>query len=259
MRELGIRMGPAKLPLLQSRLQRRLRVAGCETLEEYLGRVLDAPEDDGERFEFIDAVTTNKTDFLREPQHFELLTRVALPSLEADRRESSAVRVWSAGCSSGMEAYTLAMVLSEYAETHAGFDFTILATDISRRVLAIAQAGIYDTVAVEPVSNEWRRKYLLRSRHPDRPQVRIVPELRARVRFERLNFMAPTYPVKDALDVIFFRNVMIYFDKATQQEVVRKLCTRLRPGGFLFIGHSESLTGLSVPLRCVGSAMFRRV
>ena len=259
MRELGIRMGPAKLPLLQSRLQRRLRVTGCDTLEEYLGRVLDAPPDDRERMEFIDAVTTNKTDFLREPQHFELLAQVALPALAGDRKASWPFRVWSAGCSFGMEAYTLAMVLNEYAETCAAFDYAILGTDVSRRVLDVAQAGIYDAAAIEPVPNAWRRKYLLRSRDPKRSQVRIAPELRVKVRFERLNFMAATYAVTDMFDAIFFRNVMIYFDKPTQEQVVRKLCDRLRPGGYFFIGHSESLSGLSVPLHGVGSAVFRRV
>lgn len=256
-RELGIRMSPAKIPLLQSRLQRRLRALGCPSLETYLQNVLYAPEGEAELYEFIDAITTNKTDFFREPQHFTFLTQVALPALDPGPRDWQ-LKAWSAGCSSGQEVYTLGMVLSELALERPGFDFSILGTDVSRRVLQAAENAIYDAVLIEPVPKLWRRKYLLRSRDPAHAQVRIGPELRQRARFQRLNFMDARYDIRDVFDVIFFRNVMIYFDKPTQEKVINRICEHLRPGGFLFIGHSESLTGLNVPLRGVASAVYRR-
>lgn len=258
-RELGIRMSRAKIPLLQSRLQRRLRVLGCDSLETYLTTILQSPEGEDEVFEFIDAITTNKTDFLREPAHFDLLRTVALPALQASSPAPLQARVWSAGCSTGQEVYTLAMVLSEHTAEQGGrFDFRITGTDISRRVLEAAATAIYDAALVEPLPQSWRRKYLLRSRDTERPRVRVVPELRAKVDLQRLNFMNRTYDLKETFDVIFFRNVMIYFDKQTQEQVVNRMCERLRPGGYMFIGHSESLTGLSVPLRNLGNAMFRK-
>ncbi len=283
-REIGIKMTSAKLPLLQSRLQRRVRDLGCGTLEDYLELVVTDRAGEGERQQFVDAVTTNKTDFLREPQHFDFLTQKALPSLdpggtavrsrglggagiasEPVRGSAPAVvptwrvNLWSAGCSTGQEIYTLAMVLSEFGAQRGAFDFSLLGTDISSRVLQQAQTAIYDEELVEPVPIAWRQKYLLRSRHPGRAEVRIVPELRRRARFQPLNFMDASYPVGEIFDVIFFRNVMIYFDKPTQQAVVARMCERLRPGGYLFIGHSESLAGLKLPLQTLGPAIYRRL
>ncbi len=256
---LGIRMSPAKIPLLQSRLQRRLRIAGCDSLEQYLERVVASPEGEGEVLEFIDAVTTNKTDFFREPQHFDFLARVALPQLDPGAGLSWQPSIWSAGCSSGQEVYTLAMVLSEYGAARGGFDFRILGTDISCRMLQAAETAIYEAALVDPVPPDLRRKYLLRSRDELHPRVRVGPEVRSKTRFRRLNLMSTTYEVGEEFDVIFFRNVMIYFDKTTQQNVVSRLCERLRPGGYLFVGHSESLTGLALPLRPVAAAVYRRV
>ena len=257
-RELGIRMSPAKVPLLQSRLQRRLRALGCPSLETYLESVLQGAEGEAEMLEFIDAVTTNKTDFFREPQHFDFLTAKALPALDPGANEPWTFKAWSAGCSSGQEIYTLAMVLGEYGEARPHFDYRLLGTDVSGRMLRAAETAIYDAALVEPVPPALRRKYLLRSRDPAHGHIRIVPELRDRVRFGRLNFMDQAYPVGETFDVIFFRNVMIYFDKPTQERVVNRLCEHLRPGGYVFTGHSESLTGLAVPLRPITAAVYRR-
>jgi chemotaxis protein methyltransferase CheR len=151
------------------------------------------------------------------------------------------------------------MVLSEFAAQRGGFDFQLLGTDISRRMLRAAESAIYEAALIEPVPQPLRRKYLLRNRDATKPLVRIVPELRERARFERLNFMQERYRLPEPVDVVFFRNVMIYFDKPTQEKVVNRICERLRPGGYLFIGHSESLTGISVPLRVVGSAVYRKI
>ncbi len=259
--ELGIKMSPAKLPMLQSRLQRRLRELQIPTLEAYQDFLFNSPDGEGERVHFIDAVTTNKTDFFREPQHFDFLARTVLPERDSDPQGSSpwAFRMWCAGCSSGEEPYTLAMVLSEFAARRAGFDFSIFATDISSRVLELAASGIYPAERIEPVAASLRGKYLMRSKDPSRAQVRIVPELRRRLTFHRLNFMAADYGVKDRFEVIFFRNVMIYFDKPTQEAVINKLCRNLVPGGYLFVGHSESLAGLDIPVRSVATAVYQKV
>lgn len=255
----GIKMPDNKIAMLESRLQRRLRVLGLESLEQYQDFLFKSPNGAAELADFIDAVTTNKTDFFREPEHFGHLTTTVLPSLQPRGGAAWTAKVWCAGCSSGEEAYTLAMVLSEYGEARAGFDFRIVATDISTRVLQAAADAIYDASRIEPVPEELRKKYLLRSRDPARNLCRIVPALRGRVRFQRLNFMDTAYGLKDLFDVIFFRNVMIYFDKPTQQQVVQRLCRLLRPGGCLFISHSESLIGLDVPLQMVAPATYRHL
>ncbi len=258
--ELGIKMSPAKLPMLQSRLQRRLRELQIPTLEAYQAFLFGSPEGESERVHFIDAVTTNKTDFFREPQHFDYLTRTALPALDPDPTglRPWPLKVWCAGCSSGEEPYTLAMVLSEFAVQRRGTDFSLLATDISTRVLEHAARGIYPIERIAPIASMLRAKYLLRSKDPERQEVRLVPELRRRIAFHRLNFMDDDYGVKDQFEVIFFRNVMIYFDKPTQEAVINKLCRHLLPGGFLFVGHSESLAGLDIPVSCVNTAVYRR-
>lgn len=261
--ELGIKMSPAKLPMLQSRLQRRLRVLGLSSLNQYQEYLFNSAQSDDERVHFINAITTNKTDFFREPQHFAYLVQTALPALDPScdgsaLERSWRLKLWCAGCSSGEEPYTLAMVLGEFGGHRAGFDFTLLATDISTKVLNHAQLGIYDEERIDPVPMALRAKYLLRSKDRARNQVRIIPELRHKISFYRLNFMEAHYQVKDMFDVIFFRNVMIYFDKPTQEAVINKLCRHLVPGGFLFVGHSESLAGLNLPVKCVASAVYRK-
>lgn len=260
--ELGIKMSEAKLPLLQSRLLRRIRLLQLDSLEAYQHYLFNSPGGEEEQVHFINAITTNKTDFFREPHHFDYLVQTALPNLAAQQRSETgspwAFKLWCAGCSSGEEPYTLAMVLSEFAAGRPGFDYSLLATDISTRVLAHAQAGIYDEERIEPVALPLRRKYLLRSKDRTRAQVRIVPELRRRITFHRLNFMDADYGVKDRFEVIFFRNVMIYFDKPTQEKVIHKLCRNLVPGGYLFVGHSESLAGLNLPVSAVGAALYRK-
>jgi chemotaxis protein methyltransferase CheR len=149
------------------------------------------------------------------------------------------------------------MVLSEFSEQRQGFEFSILGTDISTRVLGHAARGIYDAERVEPVAMSLRSKYLLRSKDPKRGLIRINPALRKRVQFSRLNFMHADYGVRDRFEVIFFRNVMIYFDKPTQEAVINKLCRNLLPGGYLFVGHSESLASLNIPVHAVGTSIYR--
>jgi len=257
--ELGIKMPESKLTMVQSRLLRRVRELGLNSVQEY-GDYFFASSSAAEREQFINAITTNKTDFFREPAHFDYLTRTALPTL-APRQDGFRpwhLKAWSAGCSSGEEPYTLAMVLSEYGREHRGFEFSILGTDISTRVLEAAHSGIYREALIAPVPPELRRRYLLRSRDREEPTVRIVPDLRRAVSFQRVNFMDEDYRIKEAFQVIFFRNVMIYFDRSTQERVLARICRNLAPGGYLFMGHSESLAMLDVPVKSVHPAVFRK-
>jgi chemotaxis protein methyltransferase CheR len=255
--ELGIRMPESKMSMIQSRLVRRVRELGLPSVEHY-GEYLFALGNNEEREHFINAVTTNKTDFFREPEHFQYLTNVALPSLQgAAKYDPGCIRVWSAACSSGEEPYTIGMVLSEFTLRQPRSDFAILATDVSTKVLQKAQRGIYTEEQIAPVPLEMRTKYLLQNNNQAERLVRIVPKLRQAVSFHQLNFMTPNYYIKDSFDIIFLRNVLIYFDKNIQEAVVNKVCRQLNPGGYLFVGHSESLSGLEVSVSRVGTSIYR--
>ncbi len=243
--------------MLESRLQKRLTALQLYTFKEYCDYLFSAQGQQLEVVQMIDLVTTNKTDFFREPGHFDFLQTSLLPKmacLYADRP----LRVWSAGCSSGEEAYTLAMVLSEFASQHFSFNFQIYATDISTQVLQKAMTAVYTEDRIAPVPMPLRRKYLLKSKDTANKTVRIVPQLRAKIHFERLNFIEDALTNLAAFDVIFCRNVIIYFDKVTQEKVINRLCSRLKPGGFFFLGHSESITNMDVPLRQIKPTIFQK-
>jgi chemotaxis protein methyltransferase CheR len=258
--ECGIKMPPAKKAMVQTRLQKRLRLLGMTSFSEYADFVFSSEGMQTELIAMIDVVTTNKTDFFREPGHFDYLTGTAVPELIGNIRVGiqKKLMVWSAGCSTGEEPYTLAMVLGEFAERCPGFDFTILATDISTQVLEKAKAAIYDAEKVAPVPASLKTKYLLRSKDRSNGTVRIVPELRSRIRFRRLNFMDGDFGMREPMDVIFCRNVIIYFDRRTQETLLNRLCSHLIPGGYLFMGHSETLNGMDLPLTAVSSSVYRR-
>lgn len=256
--ELGIKMPQTKLAMVQTRLLRRVRELRLRSLEQY-GEYFFAASGAEEREHFINAITTNKTDFFRESQHFAFLVDTVLPELRGCGRGTLRFKAWSAGCSSGEEPYTLAMVLAEYAARQPGFDFAILGTDISTTVLARAREAVYQKEQILPVPPELRRKYLLRSRNQGEPLARVVPELRRRVSLHRLNFMDGDYGIRDTFHVIFFRNVMIYFDRSTQEAVINRMCRNLAPGGYLFAGHSESLAGLDIPMRPAATSIYRKI
>lgn len=256
-RELGIKMSEAKVSMIQSRLSRRVRELGLKSIDQYCEHLFSPEGTATERAHFFNAVTTNKTDFFREAQHFAYLVEAVIPRLTSALR-GRPLKVWSAACSSGEEPYTLAMILSRYAESHPEFSFGILGTDISTRVLQLGKEGIYTRPQVAPIPNELRRKYLLQCKQKDLDLVRIVPALRQTVSFHQLNLMDEEYAVREEFDVIFCRNVLIYFSRDTQQGVIRKLCRHLRKGGYLFVGHSESLSGMSLPLVSMGSSVFKK-
>lgn len=255
-RVLGIKLPDAKLTMLHGRLQRRIHQLGLRSLGEYEQRLRDPVHAQSERIRLLDLATTNKTDFFREPVHFQYLTQRALPAMST-RGDRWVCRVWCAGCSTGQEVYTLAMVLDDYARSHPGFGYEIVATDVSTRVLREAASATYPAELVEPVPPALRQRYLMLGKAARGGMVRVVPELRAKVKFRRLNFMAERYPLGE-FDVVFFRNVMIYFDRATQKRVLERQCRLLRPGGYLFIGHTESVAGLDIPLTPETSSILRK-
>lgn len=256
--QVGIQLPPAKKTMLESRLQKRLKTLGISSFEEYGDFVFS---DDGKRAELIhliDVVTTNKTDFFREPGHFQFLTATALPALMKDKdlTRVNPLRIWSAGCSSGEEPYTLAMVLEEFAQQHRDFHYSILASDISTRILETARKAVYPEERTSDIAMYIKKKYLLRSKDRKNPKVRICPELRAKVSFRRINFMDTDFGITEKMDIIFCRNVVIYFDKTTQQTLMEKFHRQLRPGGYLFLGHSETLNGIEVNFKAVGSTVY---
>jgi chemotaxis protein methyltransferase CheR len=250
----GIKMPPAKKTMLEGRLRKRLRSLEIHSFDAYCEYLFEHQGSEEEYVHMIDVVTTNKTDFFREAGHFDYLAEKVLPELG---RSGGRLTVWSAGCSTGEEPYTLAMVLSEFNQKH-GCDFQILATDISTAVLEKARQAIYEHERVEPVPVYLRKKYLLRGKGEKKDLVRVKPELRARVEFRRVNLMEDRLAVPEDIAVIFCRNVMIYFDRVTQRDVVSKFCRHLVPGGYLFTGHSETLNGLDLPLASKAPTIHKR-
>ncbi len=253
----GIKMPEVKKTMLEARLQKRLRALCMRSFTDYCDYLFSSEGLEKELVQMLDMVTTNKTDFFREPDHFQYLTHTVLPEW-LKRHPNGTLAIWSAGCSSGEEPYTLAMVLTEFAARNPGFDFRILATDISTRVLEKAKNAIYAETQVEPVPLELKKKYLLRSKDRSSGMVRIVPELREKVRFRRLNFMDDDFGMREQLDIIFCRNVIIYFDRPTQEKLLQRFHRYMKPGAFIFMGHSETLSGLDVPLVSVYPTVYRK-
>ncbi len=258
----GIKMPAAKKPMLEARLHKRLRALGLKSFREYCDLLAAPGGGEGELGQMIDAVTTHKTDFFREPAHFHYLAETVLPAYAAapERWGGPGFAVWSAGCSSGEEAYTLGIVLCEFAAAHRGFRFTVTATDISAAVLEKAALGIYGAEQVKGVPAEIMRKYFLRSRERERGVVRIVPELRSVVGFMRANLMDERFsPFAQGADAIFCRNVIIYFHRDEQYRLLAHFCRSLKNGGHLFLGHSETVHGFDLPLARTGSTVYRKV
>jgi chemotaxis protein methyltransferase CheR len=257
---LGIKLPPEKRVMLQSRVLKRLRILGLRSYDDYCD-FLFTPQ--GQREEFshlIDVTTTNKTDFFREAVHFDVLRDLVLPGYRegAGLAAERPLVVWSAGCSTGEEPYTLALVLSEFRELHPGFPFWIMASDISTRVLETARQAVYPESRIDVVPMPLRRKYFLRSRDRARQEVRLTPSIRSRVHFFRLNLMDEQFVLPARVDIIFCRNVLIYFSHATQENLVRRFFHNLNPGGYLFTGHSETLCNMSVPFETVVPTVYRR-
>ncbi len=259
--KLGIKVPDFKRSMVESRLRKRLSALGMASYTEYCDHLFSGQGMDWEIYEFTDVITTNKTDFFREPHHFSYLLEKALPDLvrRTGAGRTRQLRAWSCACSRGDEPYTLAMVLSEFGKKAGPFDFSILATDISTRMLATAVKGIYEESVIDPVPLDYRKKYLLKSRDRDKSLIRVRPELRNKVSFRRLNLMDSDYRLGDSMDILFCRNVIIYFDKPTTEKLIDRLCRVLAPGGYLFMGHSELLDTSLYPLRPVAPTIYQKV
>jgi chemotaxis protein methyltransferase CheR len=245
--------------MLEMRIKRRLKDLDLTSYSDYCDYLFGHEGLKDEIVNLIDVVTTNKTDFFRESGHFNYLVDKMLPELTSRNGGGRTFLIWSAGCSTGEEPYTMAIVLSEYALTHPGFRFRILATDISTTVLAKAEMGVYTNEVISPVPASLKMKYFMRSRDRAANQVRVAPELRRLIEFRRLNFMDADYGIAEKADVIFCRNVIIYFDRPTQERILKKLTHYLVAGGYLFVGHAETLHDMDLPLTPVAPALYRRV
>jgi chemotaxis protein methyltransferase CheR len=254
----GINLHDGKRALLQARLNKRLRATGLSSYEEYF-EYLNSSGHPDELVHFLDCISTNLTYFFREPQHFEYLDQVLLPDLlERKRKErNSRIRVWCAGCSTGEEPYSLAMCVLGHLDDVRKWDFRILATDISTRVLEIAASGVYSADKVQKAPAPLQRLYFQKARNGNVSDYEVAPLLKRIVTFRRVN-LKETYPFKGPFDFIFCRNVMIYFDKVTQEALIQRFANYMSQGAHLFVGHSESLTGLKHPLTYVRPAVYRK-
>lgn len=253
-RECGVVIKPHKKSLLVNRLSKRLRHLGLATFSDYLDFLKTPRGGKGELTELIDAVTTNKTDFFREPKHFDFLRDHMLPGIKNRVLSGGPCRIWSAASSSGEEPYTLAICLSEFFGTGPGNKFEILGTDISETVLRHAVAGLYREAAVQPIPRHLLLKYFDKRGN----LYRAKPEIARRVTFRKLNLLHDFQRYLRNIDAVFLRNVLIYFDRATQEGIIQKIGSVLRPGGYLFIGHSESLQGMRTPFEYAAPSIYRR-
>ncbi len=253
----GINLHEGKKELVRSRLSRRLRAKKMSRYKEYY-KYLMADESGEELIHMLDAISTNLTSFFREPKHFAFLEQTALPAvLSGIKSRTKLLNIWSAGCSSGEEPYTLSICLHEFQETEPRIDFRILATDISTRMLSTAQNGVYHSSQVQSIEPNVLRKYFQRGQGTWAGHFRLKPFIRKTIDFDRLNLMEP-FPFSKKFHIIFCRNVMIYFDKETQGRLVNKYYDCLEPGGFLFIGHSESLTGTEHHFKYVQPTIYQK-
>ena len=257
--EIGARLPLNKRVMVESRLRRRMTQLNLGSVDDYFRYLFDEGRLAEELDVIFDAVTTNKTDFFREPDHFSILADVILPERLKRRKangRASMFKFWSAAASSGMEAYTTAMVLAQYEERAAPFEWGILGTDINLKMLERCHEAIFDTAEIAPVPASLRTKYLMEGTGGRKGQWRVVPKLRSRTRFQKLNLLGANYPVDRDIDVIFLRNVLIYFDAMDQATVIERMISHLAPHGHLIVGHSESMIVRQPGLTQIAPAVF---
>jgi len=258
--ETGIWLGDTKSALLCGRLSRRLRVLQMSSLDEYYDLVT-LPDQHDERVLMIDAITTNETRFFRDPRHFEFLEGRVIPRWRRDAQQglrTKSVRVWSAGCSSGEEPYSLAMLLARHLPAEQGWSVAIFATDISTRILAQARIGIYNIAKLPDIPEALLKDYMLKGVDQQEGQMKVMPEVQAMVDFQKLNLAHGPYPPQAHFDVIFCRNVLIYFDLQSKQKVVEHLTRCLVRNGLLFVGQAENLSSMNSDLKSVVPAVYAR-
>jgi chemotaxis protein methyltransferase CheR len=252
-REAGIWLATHKHALLTGRLARRLRLLGLSNMQEYY-ELVTQPDQQHERAVMIDCITTNETHFFREPRHFEYLERQVFPRWQQQAAAGERVmrlRIWSAGCSSGEEPYSLAMLLLKHFPEGKGWDLEVLGTDISTRALEKARAAMYPIEKSKEIPAEHLRAYMLKGRGDHKAEMKVSPDLHRVVRFARVNLHADSYPILGSFDLIFCRNVLIYFDRDSKAKVMAGILRHLSPTGLLFVGHSEHLGGIAPNLKTV--------
>jgi len=249
----GISLSEHKKSLIASRLSKRIRDLEFPSFQSYYDFVVSGADPE-ELTQLLDLISTNKTDFFREPGHFDFLRERIVPTLASQR----SVRIWSSASSTGEEPYTIAMTLWDAIEGSAQWDCKILASDISTRVLAKAARGIYEAERVATVSSELVRRHFLRGKGDQQGFVKIKSHIAKMVTFRRINLMEEVFPIRNPLDVIFCRNVMIYFDRPTQAKLMAKFFRYLKSGGYLFIGHSESLQWIDHSFTYVAPTIYQK-
>jgi chemotaxis protein methyltransferase CheR len=258
----GIKMPPAKRSLLISRLSKRLLALGIKSYEEYFNYINSPDGLKNEIFIFVDLISTHETTFFRESQHFDVLFSMVLPKLTGDCGAGikRPLKILSAACSTGEEPYTIAMMISEFIKSNNYFDFhyNITGTDISIGVLETARRGVYENRRIKNVSKQYRIKYFMKNKNKKVNLVRIIPELRARVEFFPMNLMRENYPFENDFDVIFLKNALIYFDRENQFNICLRILKHLISGGYFFVGLSESMAGLGLPVKSVMPSVFRK-
>lgn len=255
-----INLGTDKRELVTARLNKRLRATNIPTITDYCN-FLRQEKDEQELSHLIDAISTNHTYFFREKEHFDYLYGHILPEMmkRRDAERWPAFSVWSAASSSGEEPYSIAITVAEYMKKHSSnWQWRVEATDISHRILEKAREGIYKAETVSKVSKDIIQTYFQKGFGPQEGNYRVRPQLGEKLTFRQLNLLEKEPPGQDPFNVIFCRNVMIYFDHPTQEELVNKLSRRLVPGGYLLVGHSESLTAIKHPLNMVRPAIYRK-
>ncbi|HHO75442.1 MAG TPA: hypothetical protein ENN05_03310 [Deltaproteobacteria bacterium] len=256
-RETGINMSDKKKKLVVARLSKRLRALDLQNFTQYYEYLNDSQHADKELVNLINRVTTNKTNFFREKHHFDFLSQDLLPKIivQGEKSGSRRLRIWSAGCSSGEEPYTLAMVVNDAFKGQRGWDIKILATDLDTEILQSAIKGYYPTQLVSPVSKEYLVRYFSRDYHG----YRVNDRLRSMVAFRKLNLMNESFPMKQPFDIIFCRNVIIYFDTPTKERLLDKFHFHLKTGGHIFIGHSESLMHMKTKFKYLKHTIYQKV
>ena len=259
-REAGIHLSPVKKALLVGRLSRRVRELGLASFGAYYDYVVGG-EDPLEGTRMLERICTHETHFFREPRQFEFLEERAFPEWEKDAaagRRSRQIRVLSAGCSTGQEPYSLAMLLLSRLPPEMGWSIEILATDLSRRALEQAESGIYRIEKAEEIPADLRKRFMLRGVRSQEGQMKAGPEIRSVVRFQRLNLNDARWPVSGRFDLILCRNVLIYFDEASRRAVIHRLVDLLAPDGYLLLGHAETLNRICDRLGAVGPTIYGR-
>jgi len=254
----GIKMPFSKKIMLQTRLFKRLKALNINNFETYIKYLFSQEGQTNEIVHFFDIISTNKTDFFREPQHFKYLEQ-HIQKLLLNKNDIF-FKIWSAGCSSGEEPYSIAITLNELITNEKTFNYTIVATDISLRMLNIAKKGIYSYEKVKHLPPEILKKYFLKGINKEEGNVRIKPELQFKITFKYHNLLQEVNEIKfPTYDFIFCRNVLIYFNKENQFKVLCKLCNNLKKGGILFIGHSESIFGFPLPLKNIKPSIYLKI